>query len=272
MITDHLGTRSTQGLCKYIERQDKLEPPKMMKICREMGRPKTHLRSGMWIIGWVCREMPWLKQTSGHQEEHFLHLQLVSWCFTGALTGNPISRWQQHNWQENWYVQTRCFRESKKTEPFFFGRISTSNPFCCGISMALSPSSFQQQCSVSLMHDLRRRHSYGFMERIGRWIAYGIMYENVWGQCMGLKRNCKGLQVDENGMILGTHSTITEVSTIFVGIINKPRWNYHLPHWGKPGFGYYHWGSIEIIIESNRATAPIPNVNFWHNLLIETTL
>lgn len=119
MITDHLGTRSTQGLCKYIERQDKLEPPKMMKICREMGRPKTHLRSGMWIIGWVCREMPWLKQTSGHQEEHFLHLQLVSWCFTGALTGNPISRWQQHNWQENWYVQTRCFRESKKTEPFF---------------------------------------------------------------------------------------------------------------------------------------------------------
>jgi len=61
------------------------------------------------------------------------------------------------------------------------------------------------------------------MERIGRWIAYGIMYENVWGQCMGLKRNCKGLQVDENGMILGTHSTITEVSTIFVGIINKPR-------------------------------------------------
>ena len=164
------------------------------------------------------------------------------------------------------------FQGKQKNRTFFFGRISTSNPFCCGISMALSPSSFQQQCSVSLMHDLRRRHSYGFMERIGRWIAYGIMYENVWGQCMGLKRHCKGLQVDENGMILGTHSTITEVSTIFVGIINKPRWNYHLPHWGKPGFGYYHWGSIEIIIESNRATAPIPNVNFWHNLLIETTL
>ena len=148
--------------------------------------------------------------------------------------------------------------KQKKTEPFFFGRISTSNPFCCGISMALSPSSFQQQCSVSLMHDLRRRHSYGFMERIGRWIAYGIMYENVWGHCMGLKRNCKGLQLDENGMILGTHSTITEVSTIFVGIINKPRWNYHLPHWGKPGFGYYHWGSIEIIIESTLRQ------NGWH--------